>query len=253
MPLYVGRYLADTGHLTTVQHGAYMLLLMHYWCNGPLPDDDGMLAAISRLDAKLWRKAVGPVIRQFFRLVDGRLHQKRADAELTKAKDISGKRRAAAIAKHYGNETPHPPPNGAGKHHANAHANAPPKPVDKSANAPANAHALALQVDCTCSADASPQVPSPSKLITSREEKEAAREPAAPTSGPVGGLVGAIGKSLRTKPPPFTPGVVYQLSAMAPARGRAQPQDPEMTPEEQMEILRRMMIEEAAAKKAATR
>lgn len=54
MPLYVGDYLGDTGHLTTTQHGAYLLLMMHYWRKGELPDDDRQLSKIAKLPLRTW-------------------------------------------------------------------------------------------------------------------------------------------------------------------------------------------------------
>lgn len=120
MPLYIGDYLGDTMELDGPQHGAYLLLLMYYWRNGPLPLDDAKLAQIGRTDIRAWRKTVGPVVRAFFHERDGRLHQKRADKELAKADSISAKRRAAAEAR-WTNGIPPPHPNG---EDANAHANA---------------------------------------------------------------------------------------------------------------------------------
>ena len=78
MPLYVGDYLGDTGHLTTTQHGAYLLLMMHYWRKGELPDDDKQLSKITKLPLKTWCD-YRPTLQDFFH--EGWKH-KRIDAEL---------------------------------------------------------------------------------------------------------------------------------------------------------------------------
>jgi uncharacterized protein YdaU (DUF1376 family) len=40
--------------LSTVEHGAYLLLIMDYWTNGSLPDDDEQLARIARMSQSEW-------------------------------------------------------------------------------------------------------------------------------------------------------------------------------------------------------
>lgn len=111
MPLYIADYLADTRRLTLQQHGAYFILLMEYWRNGPLMDDDSELIAILQTDKKTWDRDLAPAMRRFFKPhQDGLLHQKRIDEELAKALQLSSKRRAAALQK-------------GSKSSANAHAN----------------------------------------------------------------------------------------------------------------------------------
>lgn len=91
MPLYVGDYLGDTGHLSTTQHGAYLLLMMHYWRKGELPDDDKQLAAITKLPLRIWLDS-REVIQAFF--LDGWRH-KRIDDELFKMEEKTARRAAA--------------------------------------------------------------------------------------------------------------------------------------------------------------
>ena len=86
MPFYIGDYLADTGRLTTEQHGAYLLLLFDYWRNGALPDDDATRARVCRLPADAWSMHSALLRSFFFKGEDGLLHQKRIDAEIDKAK-----------------------------------------------------------------------------------------------------------------------------------------------------------------------
>ncbi len=76
MPLYVGDYLADTGHLTTEQHGAYMLLLMHQWRVGHFSEDQ--ISSITRCASST---VLAPVKQLFSTDQAGQYYSKRCDSE----------------------------------------------------------------------------------------------------------------------------------------------------------------------------
>jgi uncharacterized protein YdaU (DUF1376 family) len=65
MSLHIGDYRKDTGHLRAALHGAYLLLIMHYWATGGLPADDYQLASIACMSDAEWRRAK-PIIQGFF-------------------------------------------------------------------------------------------------------------------------------------------------------------------------------------------
>lgn len=92
MSWHIGDYHKDTGHLSTVQHGAYFLLCMHYWATGGLPDDDEQLATITRLPVREWRRH-RVVIEPLFKL--GNWKHKRIEEELVEAQAKYEKRVAA--------------------------------------------------------------------------------------------------------------------------------------------------------------
>jgi uncharacterized protein YdaU (DUF1376 family) len=97
MPFYVGDYLRDTSRLTRDQHGGYLLLIMDYWINGPLPDDDGQLAAIVKASPEEWAR-LRPALSRFFVVADGVWRHKRIDAELATARSRYEQRVAASKA-----------------------------------------------------------------------------------------------------------------------------------------------------------
>ena len=90
-PFYVADYRGDTARLSTLEHGAYLLLILEYWDKGGLPDDDEELAYIVGVDTAAWA-AIRPKLRRFFR--DGWRH-KRIDEEIQKA-ETAYERRAYA-------------------------------------------------------------------------------------------------------------------------------------------------------------
>ncbi len=95
MKMYWGDYFADTRHLSTLQHGAYLLLIAYYWSSGkPLPDDDKILQRITGLHGNSW-KAVRKILGKFFTINNGVWSHKRIDAELKKSTEIYDKKVAA--------------------------------------------------------------------------------------------------------------------------------------------------------------
>lgn len=64
MQLYIADYLADTMHLSTEEHGAYLLLMFNYWQTGkPIPKS--RLAKIARVPNDRW-SAIEQTLSEFF-------------------------------------------------------------------------------------------------------------------------------------------------------------------------------------------
>lgn len=80
MPMYWDAYLADTTHLTTEEHGAYLLLLAAMWRrNGAVPDDDRDNARILGLTPAKWRKVKARLLETIsgFHIENGTITQEK--------------------------------------------------------------------------------------------------------------------------------------------------------------------------------
>jgi uncharacterized protein YdaU (DUF1376 family) len=122
MKLWVGDYMGDTRHLTTEQHGAYLLMLMSMWAHGgTLPADAKILARVAGVSPSRWRK-IGPDVMAFFAIDEGLITQKRLKIELQKAQEKSQLARASANAKYRKNNDA-PPANAerSDSYHSHSH------------------------------------------------------------------------------------------------------------------------------------
>ena len=108
MRFYVGDYLGDTYHLTTEEHGAYLLLIMAYWQSGkPIPKD--RLASAARMTNERWN-CVEETLKDFFVVGSNELWvHERIELELERVlsqqtqASLAGKASAAKRAKNKAN------------------------------------------------------------------------------------------------------------------------------------------------------
>jgi uncharacterized protein YdaU (DUF1376 family) len=99
LPLFTDAFLADTGHLSAQETGAYLLLIMMAWrlpeCR--VPDDDAKLCRWARVDKRTWQR-IKPAVMEFWILEGGFWTQKR----LSKERDHVSKR--ADVARQNGKQ-----------------------------------------------------------------------------------------------------------------------------------------------------
>lgn len=146
MPLYVADYLADTGRLSTEQHGAYLLLIMDYWRNGAPPDNDTVLAQIARMTPDAWSNARS-ILQAFFEQSGGKWIHKRVEQELAAAavnREVAQVRAKAAAEARWSKA----------KQATDAQSNA-------SSNAPSNARAVLEECPSPSPSSSSSSLPAP--------------------------------------------------------------------------------------------
>ena len=96
MQLYVADYLADTMHLTTEEHGAYLLLIFNYWQTGkPIPMS--RLSRITRLSNDRWTD-VERSLGEFFNERDNEWVHDRIERDLESVRATQEQRIAAGKA-----------------------------------------------------------------------------------------------------------------------------------------------------------
>lgn len=85
MPMFWADYFGDTLHLTTEEHGAYLLLIGVYWRRGSaLPDDDEFLSSVTKLGPRKWQRVKSSVAK-FFTVEGGFWTHTRVEKEILRS------------------------------------------------------------------------------------------------------------------------------------------------------------------------
>jgi uncharacterized protein YdaU (DUF1376 family) len=96
-PHHIGDYLRDTSHLSMTEHGAYRRMLdLYYASEKPLPLSSDCLYRLMQAKSKQDRAAIDTVLEEFFDRGNDGWHNSRADLEIARAQEKSGKAKASA-------------------------------------------------------------------------------------------------------------------------------------------------------------
>ena len=88
MPMYIGDMLAKTTRLTTEQIGAAYLLMMDYWKNGTIPNNNQIIASVTRLTATKAKSLKTALINSgLFEATDDEITSRYLDGLREKAED----------------------------------------------------------------------------------------------------------------------------------------------------------------------
>jgi uncharacterized protein YdaU (DUF1376 family) len=94
-PFYHGDYLRDTSRLSPSQHGVYLLLLVSFFNDGPLPNDPDTLC---RIAAGASPSDVHEILKRYWVLTDGGWVNLKMDEVRQQCIERDEKNRAKAIA-----------------------------------------------------------------------------------------------------------------------------------------------------------
>lgn len=106
-PHYTGDYNKKTAHLTLAEHGAYRLLMDHYYATqSPLPMENDVLFRICRVVKLQEKRIILSIISQFFYEKDGKYFHKKIEEILVKRLEYSKSQSAKAYARHNAEKMP---------------------------------------------------------------------------------------------------------------------------------------------------